>query len=70
MFTADNYNPLALIKTQPEASKLLDVLDDLPGYVDAVLQTLLQPEKVIWRMLFDYLNSALQKNSFNCRLLL
>ena len=36
----------AVFENQTEIMKIMDLADELPGYVDIILQTALYPEKV------------------------
>ena len=41
-----NWSLSAVFENQTEIMKIMDLADELPGYVDIILQTALYPEKV------------------------
>ena len=46
MFLDGNWDLSLLFAANSESRKLLELMNELPGYVDIILQTSLQPEKV------------------------
>lgn len=46
LYSDKDWSLMAVFDNTTEIKKLIDLADELPGYVDILLQTMLEPEKV------------------------
>mgnify|MGYP001801522036 CR=1 FL=1 len=68
-----NWSLSAVFENQTEIMKIMDLADELPGYVDIILQTALYPEKVCVVSQIctkNKLQSCRPSNTVNCKFIM